>query len=231
MAELKNGIIGDLKGKLGKKVFRKMNGKTFASERPAVYKKTKSKKAKSVRGRFAVTVDLAKYVNTIPDLRAVWSNADVKGTSPYHRVIKVNSSCTGNCSPSLNNIITPRGIYLKTKSISLENKNLILQFENIEEAALQNKFSSFSLHALLSFQEPINKRDKKYKLSNISLVGQNISSLSEVTFSLPLDKAALALIKKYKSLILYTAIVFNPPLSKQFFWTSTVSTQLNLNKL
>ncbi len=231
MAELRNGILGELTGKIGNKVIRKVNGKIVASERPATYKKTKSKKAKTVRGRFAVTVDLAKYINSIPDLREVWSCADVKGTSPYHKAIKVNSYLTGNDSPSLNNIITPFGIYLKTRSISLENKNLILQFENIEEAALQNNFSSFSLHALLSFQEPITKSDKKYKLSNISFNGQSISSLSEVSISLPLDKAALALIKKYKSLILYTAIVFNPPVPKQFFWTSTVTVQINLGKI
>ena len=190
MAELRNGILGELRGKIGNKVMRKVNGKIVASERPATYKKTKSKKAKSVRGRFAVTVDLAKYVNSIPDLRLAWSNADVKGTSPYHKAIKVNSYLTGNDSPSLNNIITPFGIYLKTKSISLINKNLILEFENIEEALLQNQFSSFSLHALLSFQEPFTKSDKKYKLSNISLTGQSITSLSEISFSLQLDKTA-----------------------------------------
>ncbi len=94
--EVKNGtvnktVIGFVSGKVGDVVFREMHGKKFVSASPKKYKISQSKLAKKGRANFAASVKFAVTVNSIPQLKDIWSKVKAEGTNSYHRIIKYHS--------------------------------------------------------------------------------------------------------------------------------------------
>ncbi|MGA9293938.1 MAG: hypothetical protein WBV81_15190, partial [Ignavibacteriaceae bacterium] len=108
MIRLKEGMIfGKPSGKMKNVVYRIMNGQPFASKRPLKYNASKSKAAVSQRTKFAVAVEFAKFVNSIPALSNIWKKAEIKGTTSFNRIIKFNLKYVNEKSPTVNNLITP----------------------------------------------------------------------------------------------------------------------------
>lgn len=91
MAEFGKNIFGDVNGKLGDFVFRKINGKTFVSLRPTKYKQTDSIKLKTVRTAFSILSTFSAYINSITELKKVWSLKQINGKRAYNKIYSHNS--------------------------------------------------------------------------------------------------------------------------------------------
>lgn len=68
MAHFKNALLGEVNGRIGNFVIRKMNGKDFISVRPRHYKKSLSQSAQMIRSNFAQISKLASFINSEPVL-------------------------------------------------------------------------------------------------------------------------------------------------------------------
>ena len=87
MSQINETVIGRISGRLNNLVFRKINGKIFVSIRPAQYKASKSDAALESRSNFAVTVKLAKAVNSEALLKKIRVLSKVKGTNSFQKII------------------------------------------------------------------------------------------------------------------------------------------------
>lgn len=139
MAIVKKNILGTFQGSLSNIVFRERNGKVVAYLKPAKQKVSKSKEALIARNRFSLAVALAKEINSDETLSFIWSQAKVKATNSYQKLIKINSKLADSFSLSTKNIITPVGIPLDNVVLKLNNNflEIVIDFEKLDKELLK----------------------------------------------------------------------------------------------
>lgn len=139
MAIVKKNILGTFQGSLSNIVFRERNGKVVAYLKPAKQKVSKSKEALIARNRFSLAVALAKEINSDETLSFIWSQAKVKATNTYQKLIKINSKLADSFSLSIKNIITPVGIPLENVVLKLNNNflEIVIDFEKLDKELLK----------------------------------------------------------------------------------------------
>lgn len=139
MAIVKKNILGTFQGSLSNIVFRERNGKVVAYLKPAKQKVSKSKEALIARNRFSLAVALAKEINSDETLSFIWTQAKVKATNSYQKLIKINSKLADSFSLSTKNIITPVGIPLDNVVLKLNNNflEIVIDFEKLDKELLK----------------------------------------------------------------------------------------------
>lgn len=174
MAEIRRKILGVISGKLADFVFRERNGKVIIYRRPARQKVSKSAAALEARKKFAITVALAKEINSKKLLSDIWKRSKVKATNAYQKIIKENSSLIYKSNLTLLNKITPDGINYNLYDIKYSKPNIEikLEFEEIPNSLLQvdNLFCLLYLYKENStLKERKDKSDFTLKLFQFKL--------------------------------------------------------------
>ncbi len=229
MAEIEGEILGNIKGKLGNIVFRKLNGKTVLSVRPVKYKPANSKVAKNTRARFASTVSFARFVNSIVPLKEVWSKASIPGINSYQKLIKYNFKATGEDGLTTGNLITPPGIPIIIENLTL-NKNQISFTVNLGNSKQTNSLCfPFQVFSIIYF----NEAKIMFELQNF-FDASGISETSGLNRNLyyiqnNLNNEQIALFKKYNECIIYISVISDFSNSKAVNWSSTFSAILNIH--
>ncbi len=217
MAELIKSVLGQVNGQLNNLVFRKMNGKNFISVRPTKYKAGKSQAANEARNNFAITVALAKSVNSVSILKDIWFISRAQGTNSYHKIIKYNAKLVKHGSLTTSNIITPAGQALNLHAASFENQNLHLSF-----ICPPNQYLKYP--AVLFVYLYFEKEDKIILSVSASL--EETSPDGSYDIELILDSRVRKIISKDTNPIIYFALAGGTPYKKRIYWTSTASLQM-----
>ena len=90
MAKLNKTILGKVSGALGDITFRQRNGKNFLSTRPGSFVPGQDPASVARRQKFALSIQLAKAINSISELKSVWSSVATPGTSAYNQMMRAN---------------------------------------------------------------------------------------------------------------------------------------------
>jgi hypothetical protein len=203
MARAYEGITGRISGKVGNKVYRVMNGKTFVSIRPEKYNASNTEAAVSNRTRFASVIKFAKYINSIPEFSALWKSAKIKGTTSFNRIVKHNIKLFSGNSPSLLNLSTPTPgkteIAFPFSSLYLipGTRELILNFSK------DNEPGEFTLLILYLFKEPVKKKSASFEMHHVVLT---ISSSAADDIIISPSPAVKSLLKNYKKVIISASV-------------------------
>ena len=235
MVRIKNRILGIPEGKLGNVVYRTMNGKTFASSRPANYNSSHSPKAKLNRNRFGIAIEFAKYVNSIPTLKNIWKSAKIKGTTSFNRIVKYNSKCIGEKSPTKNNIITPYENVPSKNLFSFHYQSLNFSQEaGMIKIVLPDKSGGFeynldyNLTFVFMLLDPKRKSDKYFLLDHMELTYNITQDLAEI--NIDLDKSFLPKLNKYKKLVIYFSSSHEVGGRLKYIWSNTIAMEFNLTE-
>jgi len=224
MVRIKDNTFGKLSGKIDGRVYRIVNGKPFASNRPEKYNAGKSKAAVSNRTKFAVATEFAAYINSIPVLKSIWKAARIKGSAPYHRIIKYNTKHVTDNAPTVSNIITPTPGSNNTLNFPLKEflfpdkgKNIKLLLSKISEHFTYD--INYNLVLVFMFMEPVNKKEKYFLMSHLEEDIIIKEGMDEIIIK-P-DPSLAKFLTKYKKLILYSS--FSTPVEgrPKFLWTDS----------
>jgi hypothetical protein len=217
MAVLTKSIIGNLSGKLGNIVIKKRNGKAIAYVHVPEYRASKSAAAVEGRNNFAVTVKLAKSVNSVLVLKEIWNVSKEEGSNAYQKLIKSNVKLARQGSLTTLNKITPVGLKLKLISASFENKNLHLQFICPVKSNL--KFPAV-LFAYMYFE-----KEGKPVVPVFALL-EEISPDGSYDVELILDTYTRKIISKDPNPVIYVALAGGEHYKRKIYWTSTAAVQI-----
>lgn len=228
MAIEKRQTLGEVTGTLGDIVRRKRYGKIVVSRRPSKYRKSKSKAAVDGRNSFALSVAFAKAVNSIPHLKQVWQLAKLDGVVAYNRIIKYNKQFIKDSSLTVNNIITPKGIYFLLNDFSLQNKKLVLSID-LKETDLKKLLTpGFYIHIILYAFNAAGTKSKEFFITAISTQVNTQAENNIIDLEITLDTSITNYLKYYKSLIVYAAATNYSGNKKSIFWTNTVAKQFDV---
>jgi len=232
MVRIKNRVLGDPVGKIGNLVYRTINGKTFASIRPDKYNASQSKAAKSNRGRFAVAVQFAKYVNSIPELSKIWKQARVKGATSFNKIVKHNIGLIDNGSLTTRNIITPavntKNGLLDIKAVSFDQGSINITASFADKKNQPYADSPSTLYAVAVFQSPKSKNNDAITITHLSEDAAPLlnGEVLNIEMALSVDQKRLA--KKYKVCIVYFTLIIDAQLYKNNMFTPSYSEIFNL---
>src|ERR1035437_800560 len=107
MGSLKNQVLGDLDGKVGNIVGRRRKGKYFIYAMPEEVKISNTPEAIKSRNIMIPLAKFASIVNSIPELKYLWTNSKIEAFDAFHKIEKVNYPFFTYERPTLNNTIIP----------------------------------------------------------------------------------------------------------------------------
>lgn len=218
MAIVKRSIIGELKGSLSGLVFRQRNGKVVAYSRPVKQKVSKSEASVNARNKFAITVALAKKINSDPLLSAIWKNSKLKATNAYQKIIKINSKLSEAGFLTLNNKITPESLIIPAIEIKFDSSglNVKINCNEIDKRLLKAPRLYYLIHYYKN-----SKMSGKYFLELQYLDLPDLSQTDEYNLIGIVDKKK----NKGNAIILF-AITTQPSERKKILWSQTIGFQL-----
>lgn len=216
MAEITNSVLGQVTGQISTLVFRKMNGKNFVSVRPKKYKPGKSPAAIRTKSNFAAVIKLAKNINSVPGLKEIWTNAKVRGTNSFQKIVGNNLKLVNQGKLTTSNKITPDGLFLKLNSASINDN--ILSLSLYFQGSVNVKMP-VNLFVALCF-----KSDKK---SIFCLIVNPDTPSPDGIYNpnIALNKEILRAMQTDPEPIIYMAFSGAVPYKKKIFWSNTVSKQ------
>jgi hypothetical protein len=226
MARLSKSVLGEISGKMGNLVIRKMNGQEFVSQRPVKYKKTK----KRIPGRQKMqsAVQFSCTVNNSEKLKLIWGKSKIKATNSYHKLIKHSLENAETGGLTIKNKITPGGISLSFSDFLFENGKLNVTIANRDKETRSITGNNFSVYILFYFYEPNVKRIDN---STLKLISKDFDAVAENNFPFNYDAAKLnqKALKNYKKCIVYFAMVGNKPNIKTPIYSDTIAEEFIIN--
>jgi hypothetical protein len=219
MAIIIKNILGTPKGTLGNYTYRSRNGKLIKYSLPENHRISHSALAVQGRNTFGLTVRFAKYINSLPSLKQVWKLAQVPGTNNFQKIIKNNAAAVLQSGISADNIITPPGIRLIVKDLSLSSSGIIFHIL-LYDAELSNLFlTNVNLHIILYSDKPKITGGDEYCFK--SMVMEIRECCKESILFKEENEVIGNLINKYHRTVVYIAALSADSDERKIFWTST----------
>ena len=153
--------------------------------------------------------NIANKIVTLPVLCNCWKSKLKKGMSVQNYATKLNYEKTQGDRPEINNIITPPdGFTLKFVSTTAADGVLRVSIEPIDKAICRSgNEDRYILNGLICYYNPAAPKDKLYTITTIDHSFE-IPDVSEAVFlERPLNDEQRKIAARYKSAIVYLAMV------------------------
>lgn len=223
MAHFKNGIIGEVNGRIGNVVIRKMYGKNFVSFRPKHYKKSKSIEARSVRSKFAVQSKLASLVNRVSLLSEAWSQYRLSSISAFHKILKTNLAINTNEALSTKHLIVPPSSLSLISKLQFEDGMFLVSLENLSILTDESNSLKGELYIILvlyqSYVLLYHTSNFLHFITSIDSIENCKDAISTITINTETQFTQLV----SKKFIAHAAAIWKNPDSSTLQWSKTYS--------
>ena len=201
-------------GKLEGFVFRRRNGKIIVSAAPAQYTKSMSKEAVEMRKNFSAAAKFAGEVNSIPELKEIWKNAGVPGSSSFNKIVKSARDAAEGGKITDKAKITPDGLPLDLKGLKRERDITRMSF-SIDKKKLRAPYLLF----LFFF---FNKNRIYNQVEEISIPGGKKVNTANIKLNHSIKKA----LNEKRKPVIFCALS-GKPVQDKIYWTSTAAVKIN----
>ena len=219
MARLTKAVLGELSGKIGSLVVRKVNGKQFVSLRPDHYKKSKSTKAIYEKNKFSAVVKFARTINSIPHIKNVWQKSNLQGFSAYHKILKANLKLfdVEKSVPGFTLFPHAKNNHNITVTVADGKISVLFGTKLFQDVIARNE-STLNILRVVNVSE---KRNKDYY--EIRTVPITINSFCNHSISIEINKLFGTRVNNHSDSVFYIAVLLNSLSNKKVSWTDTVS--------
>lgn len=225
MAHFKNAFLGEVNGRIGNFVIRKMNGKDFISLRPRHYKKSQSQPSKMIRSNFAQISKLASYINSEPFLSKTWRQSAGNSKSVYHTILKTNLQRTGKEMFNTEFAIVPPCDLELISAHQVVDGVLEITFKNSSQLPYEANDINSTLHIIIVLYPLKAFQNKQQLFYNFTIpFKKEIIPNNSVSVNLS-SKVNMVALQKNISL-LNVAVIWNNPNTSELNWSLTYSSKL-----
>ena len=219
MARLTKAVLGELSGKIGSLVVRKINGKQFVSLRPDHYKKSKSTKAIYEKNKFSTVVKFAKIINAISQIKNVWQKSNMQGFSAYHKILKTNLKTVGSEKKLPDFTIFPIAKNNYKINISVTGSRLSISDDDKIFQTIDKNFAN-TLYILKALRQSETLKEDYYEIQSIPIT---IKSFNDNIFSIDFNQIFNSNENNLLTSVFHISIIFKLSSNKKIFWTDTCS--------
>lgn len=209
MGRFKNIVLGELGGKVGNIVGRKRKGKYFIYALPTEVKISNSPEAIKSRNIMIPLAKFASIVNSIPELKYIWTDYKLEAFDAFHKIEKVNFPFLIPERPTIKNTIAPIGFVanpIKSGSISPTgiNINIVMSKENAAQLDGTKELTGFGV---ICYYNPKSKEGEYFKLSKIRTSQFEAGVDEEIEIVIPFSEEVRGNYNSYLNSILYFTFV------------------------
>ncbi len=223
MALVESNPIFQIKGRVGRYVIKKFNGKRVISLRPVHYKKTKSRVALKLQSNFAAVICFAKHINSIQNLVSICNTSSIKGFSAYHKIIKSNLKITKFGELTAQNIIVPDSIPSLITDMQLNKNELMVSINNL--TTLKSIVGNHAATLVTVFVYSSSKRKTKSSLHISSMLHhlkiEDCPGDFQKCFFISNEQPKMG--NRIRHLILFSTLIWKSSASNKYEWCSTYS--------
>ena len=226
MAELKGNVLGKVTGTIGNLVGRVRSGKNYLASRPGSFMPGDDADSVARRERFKLSVQFAKSLILLDDLKSVWDNNAPSGISAYNFIVQSNYKFFENDLPSSSNIIVPpNGFNISTNQFQVLQASLHVEFLPLGESAPFDPAveKNLRLYSLFSLYDPLNPGLDQFAFIPLSSEKQIFQTSADTVFDIPIPQYHQSLISKYQNKKVYIALLTLDENDKPLRYSITLS--------
>jgi hypothetical protein len=232
MAIVKSGSAGSFRGKVGDKIYRKVNGKTVVVQAPEFINVSNSNGCLKSRHAFRIAEDLSKTIKSDELLYGLWDKVKPSGNNKFSRIMKANLGVINEKGINERNVITPDSetvpsrfrnncTLLSKKSLGLNRDGLYAEVKVHRENAdiLAPPYSAYFVVYLGKQDNPESLPEYKFLPFDINVDEESDNEYQ--SFEIVFDEAAKELILKYSYATILFALVKINNQTKKYEWSKT----------
>ena len=208
MARILNSSVTGISGKVGNLVFFRRNGKSFV-KRAGIRKIDMSPSGIARREKFAMCVKLAKCINRIPEVKALWDKHKAVGGSAYQVINKHNYHRTdGNDIFDVPEIVPDSVSFNKsseTVSVISDTIRFKLNLDEISGISRKDLKENTIIAGVLFFLDNLSYSKEQYIF--VSVKGSIVKSGKSCYAGINLPFYSSQYFKDYSTARLYFALV------------------------
>ena len=210
MAELKGNVLGKVTGTIGNLVGRVRSGKNYLASRPGSFMPGDDADSVARRERFKLSVQFAKSLIILDDLKSVWDNNAPSGISAYNFIVQSNYKYFENDLPSSSNIIVPpNGFNISTNQFQISQTALHVELLPLGDSAPFDPAveKNLRLYSLFSLYDPLNPDLDAYGFIPLFSAKQSFQISSNLTFDISIPSYNQSLIAKCQNKKVFIALL------------------------
>ena len=215
MARLFNSPLGEIRGKVGNFIYRKVNGKIYVSSCPIKSASSKRKyddPAAIIRKkRFALTAKLAKSINNIPDLKYLWKKTTYNKMSSGNAIIRANYPFVSDKTVVYTPRLAPEAMELNEEGIELsfDCNEILIKYSaktfRFPDHYYYDKF--IKVVGIIHSVSPHSEHEEPFSFKSVSSCNYSLSKEEDINMSILLDESTINILKEYANHKLYYAFI------------------------
>jgi hypothetical protein len=227
MGRFKNIVLGDLDGKVGNLVGRRRKGKYFVYAMPNEVKISNSPEAKRSRNIMIPVSKFASIVNSIPELKYIWTHTKIDAFDAFHKIEKVNFHYFIPERPTLKNIIVPE-CYVDKVITSSKISNIGIRLTGfITEQILKQMDGAKALSGIgvICYFNPSRENADYFHLGKIRSSNLDVKVDEQFEVMIPFCEEKRNNFNSYRNSILYFTFIGKNAEGLPITFTSTYSNE------
>jgi len=200
MARLLTQILGVMSGSVGDIVFRRRGGRSFVCARPSGYTKRTDAASVARKKQFKTAVEIAKNINDIPLLKAVWPADPSKLVSRFQKMVSVNYKLVSGADLTGQPTLTPTlGFEMTTPLLQLNAATVHFTADALGvDLGIDTSIEKFyTIVGLIVMKDPTDQLSPDISVLKFRTNQHNLDLITEIDVSVPLSGMDQQMLAKY----------------------------------
>lgn len=232
MAKSNKNLNIRFEGRLDNLVIRYKGKVLYSYKKDQKKEREKTEKEIAAQSKIAVTNDFCSEINKIESLKLIWRKWPKRGRVGYRNMLAANMKFSYPEHPSIDNVIAPRSNNsLNNICESLNTNEFAIKIPAVHTRIfLLEKEKVASIVIVFCLIDPVRKKQQPYKLFSQTFIINDYCYSEEYSYKIAVDPRLQTELGKYKTCIIYNAILFAEPNGMAKQWVNTNAKEFKLNK-
>jgi len=200
MARLLTQVLGIMSGSVGDIVFRRRGGRSYVSAHPSGYTPRTDAATVARKKRFKTAVEIAKTINSIPILKAVWPSDPSKLVSKFQKMVSVNYKLVSGEDLTGQPTLTPNlGFEMTTPAVAITTNAVTFNADALGVGlGIDTSIEKFyTVAGIIVMKSPTDLLSQDITVLKFRTGQQNLDLINDITVSIPLSGIDQQILAKY----------------------------------
>ena len=200
MARLLTQILGVMSGSVGDIVFRRRGGRSYVCAHPSGYTVRTDAATVARKKRFKTAVEIAKNINSMAILKAIWPTDPSKVVSKFQKMVSVNYKLVNGDDLTGQPTLTPTlGFEMTTPVVQLNATTVHFTAGQLGvDLGIDTSIEKyFSIAGIIVMNTPTDQLSQDINVLRFHTGQQNLNLITDINVSIPLSGIDQQYLSKY----------------------------------
>jgi hypothetical protein len=200
MARLLTQILGVMTGSVGDIVFHRRGGRSYVSAKPSGYSPRLDAASVARKKQFKTAVEIAKNINAIPILKAIWPVDPTKQLSRFQKMVSVNYKLVNGEDLTGQPTLTPElGFEMETPAVTLNAATVHFAAGQLGvNLGIDTSIEKyFTVAGIIVMKSPTDLLSQDITVLKFHTGQQNLDLITDISVTIPLSGIDQQFLAKY----------------------------------